>query len=60
VTPKSDGNTTGDDMYKVMKQQMAHFSRPGSAYVINSGATAAPNFDNKVSICIICKVVVDF
>ncbi|XP_065911914.1 ankyrin repeat domain-containing protein 39-like isoform X2 [Dysidea avara] len=49
VAPKSDVNTTGDNMYKVMQQWMAHFSRPGSAYVINTGTTAAPNFDNKAT-----------
>ena len=34
VTPRS-GNTTTGDMYQAMQQRMAHFSRPGSAYVIN-------------------------
>ena len=60
VAPKSDVNTTGDNMYKVMQQWMAHFSRPGSAYVINTGTTAAPNFDNKVECTYVCDTLTHY
>jgi len=44
------GDTTTNDVcqLQVMQQKMAHFSRPGSAYVINVNTTGANNQGNKV------------
>ena len=47
VAPKGGGTATGD-MYQAMQQRMAHFSRPGSAYVINIDTGGANSQGNKV------------
>ena len=39
-------------MYQVMQQRMAHFSRPGSAYVINMDTVGANSQGNKVQLLI--------
>ena len=54
VTPKGGGTPAGD-MYQAMQQKIAHFSRPGSAYVINIDTAGASSQGNKVQYSYTCN-----